>query len=525
MGIYLGLDLSTQGLKGSIIDTSKCEIIFTESLNFGKDMPEYNCPHGFLDDPNPLLKHSDPLMWAAALDKLFSMMKAHDAPLSSVEGISGSGQQHGSVYLNEQADAVLANLSPEKNIADQIMNIFSRKTSPIWMDSSTTEECQKIEEAIGKRLQEDTGSPATERFTGPQIRKFFKESPEAYRNTAQIHLVSSFMATLLCGKHASIDYGDGAGMNLLNLKTLKWDNEICQATAPDLLAKLPPPVRPDAITGKLHHYFTKYGFKEAVPVNVWSGDNPCSLAGTGGSQPGTAVISLGTSDTFFASMKDYVTDPSGYGHVFGSPSGGFMSLICFKNGSLARERVKTDCNADWDDFDKIGCDMTEAGNNGNIMLPYFIPEITPLVMDSGVQRHGNESFMNGSDTSAQIRAVMEAQAISMKLHSSWIGGEFKKIRVTGGASKSQGLCQILANVFQADIEKISSPDSASLGAAMRAANAIGAHDWENLSSSFCKITETVKPQLETAVIYGELLKSYEKFEDSILKSIKKQEKI
>lgn len=521
MGIFLGLDLSTQGLKGSIIDTLENEVIFTENLNFGQDLPEYKCHSGFLENPNPLIKHSDPLLWAAALDKLFTSMKAKGAPLSLVEGISGSGQQHGSVYLNQNAETALANLSPAENLISQIKNIFSRKTSPIWMDSSTIEECREINGAIGKRLQEDTGSPATERFTGPQIRKFFKEEPAAYKATERIHLISSFMATLLCGKDAPIDYGDGAGMNLLNLKTLKWDQEICNATAPGLIEKLPPAVRPDTVCGGLHPYFTKYGFRAKTPVNVWSGDNPCSLAGTGGSQPGTAVISLGTSDTFFASMTDYVTDPDGYGHVFGSPSNSFMSLICFKNGSLARERVKNDCKVTWDDFDKIGCDKDGAGNNGNMMLPYFIPEITPMTLDAGAQRHGTAAFMNGSDTAAQIRGVMEAQAISMKLHSSWIGEKFKRLRITGGASKSQGLCQIIADVFQLEIEKTSSSDSASLGAALRAANAIGRNNWKELTENFCRVTETVKPQLETAVIYSELLKSYAKFEDSFLKSIKK----
>ena len=62
----------------------------------------------------------------------------------------------------------------------------------------------------------------------------------------------------------------------------------------------------------------------------------------GASSPGKLVISLGTSDTLFAAMPEPRTDPNGFGHVFGNPLGGFMSLICFLNGSLARERVKED---------------------------------------------------------------------------------------------------------------------------------------------------------------------------------------
>ena len=63
------------------------------------------------------------------------------------------------------------------------------------------------------------GSRATLRFTGPQIRRFYKTSPAEWQRTAEIHLVSSFIASLLVGKSASIDLGDGAGMNLLDLAT------------------------------------------------------------------------------------------------------------------------------------------------------------------------------------------------------------------------------------------------------------------------------------------------------------------
>ena len=44
--------------------------------------------------------------------------------------------------------------------------------SPVWMDSSTSAECRKLEEAVGgaQRLADITGSRAYERFTGNQGR-------------------------------------------------------------------------------------------------------------------------------------------------------------------------------------------------------------------------------------------------------------------------------------------------------------------------------------------------------------------
>ncbi len=513
MRLYLGLDSSTQSFKATIIDADKGEIVASAAVNFSTELSKYGCPNGVLPNTDLLVKHSNPLMWLEALDLVLSKLKSENAPLGMVLGISGSGQQHGSVYLNSRFEAILDDLNPALSLAEQIEPALSRKTSPIWMDSSTSAECKEISLAVGaKRLQEITGSPAIERFTGPQIRKFWKKQPEDYEKTVNIHLVSSFMASVLCGENAPIDYGDGAGMNLLNLKTLVWDFQITEATAPGLINKLPPAAPSKELAGILSPYFKKYGFRDEVPVIVWSGDNPCSLIGVGAGESGTAVISLGTSDTFFAAMSSPHTDPEGCGHVFGNPFGGFMSLICFKNGSLAREKVKDECVADWDAFEKA-LSESKPGNGGNIMLPYFVPEITPLVLKEGARYSGTDDFRSGkSPSSVKIRAVVESQVLSMKLHSRWIGEKFTRIRVTGGASKSRGICQIIADVFQASVEKISVPDSATLGAAIRAACAMEPLKRNEISARFAVATETIEPDKSTAGVYDDMLAKFAEFE-------------
>src|SRR5689334_9502633 len=94
MARYLGLDSSTQSLSALVIDTDTGQVVLNESLNFGKDLPEYGSPHGFLEHRDPNLKHSNPLMWVAALDLLLSRVRAGGFDWSQVAGISGAGQQH-----------------------------------------------------------------------------------------------------------------------------------------------------------------------------------------------------------------------------------------------------------------------------------------------------------------------------------------------------------------------------------------------------------------------------------------------
>ena len=183
----------------------------------------------------------------------------------------------------------------------------------------------------------------------------------------------------------------------------------------------------------------KYGFSPGTPVIAFTGDNPSSLVGMGASRPGTAVISLGTSDTVFAAMAAPRTDPRGYGHVFGNPAGGFMALACFANGSLAREEIAHRFGLDWDAFADAILTRTRPGNAGNLLLPYFVPEITPRLPVPVVRWFGSDAFVSGREPHAAARAVVETQALSLRLHSRWIGEDMDPILVTGGASRNRGI--------------------------------------------------------------------------------------
>lgn len=502
MGLYLGIDASTQSMKCIVIDTVSYLIVAECSVNFGKDLPHYASPNGFLLHGNPLVKHADPLMWLEALELLFRRLQDTGVSVSTIQGISGSGQQHGTVYLMDEINM----LHSSQSLAEQFRPKLARRSVPIWMDRSTAVECQELNTYFGTRIQCNTGSPATERFSGPQIRKFAKEYPEEYAKTARIHLVSSFLCSVLCGKDAPIDFGDGAGMNLLNLKTLQWDREITEFTAPGLLYKLPGTVPSSTFAGTLDVFFSKFGFTPGIPVVTWSGDNPNSLIGAGAGESGCAGISLGTSDTFFAPMADFKTDPAGYGHIFGNPSGGFMSLICFTNGSLAREEIRKERQVSWEFFDRTACRETAPGNGGRLVLPYFEPENTPLLLEPGIRRNYEQA-----NPAEEIRAVLESQALLLRLHSEWLNEKFLRIRVIGGGSKSEGFRQILADVFQADIETISAVNSAALGAAIRAANVVEGIPFKYLYAHFCSAKEIVKPNHENKKLYdemGECLKDF-----------------
>ena len=513
---YLGLDASTQSLSAVLIDLDAHAVVYDASMNYDEMLPHYETRNGVLDDPDPKIVHAPPLMWAEALDALFDKMKSDRVSLGRIRAISGSGQQHGSVYLNAGIVNALANLDPAKSLVQNLRGVFSRSTSPIWMDSSTRAECDEICDALGglQATTRATGSTTFERFTGPQIRKFYKTQPDAYANTAHIMLVSSFMASLIAGRVAPIDHGDGAGMNLMDIQKRTWHPPALDATAPGLPDRLPPLVASRAIIGPVSRYFVdKYGLNPQAQALVWSGDNPNSVIGLGLIREGMVAISLGTSDTYFGTMKNCQTDPRGEGHVFVSPTGDYMTLLCFKNGSLAREAIRKAHALDWSGFSRA-LQSTPPGNGGKIMLPYFEPEIVPNVLAPRVHRFD----LDERDAAGNCRAVIEAQMMSMRLHAEWMGVRPSGIYATGGASVNPEILQIMADVQNCPVYPFDVTNSAALGAALRAAHAHrNAHTpWEDLIAGIAEPLAASAVSPADPAVYDTLIKKYAECEQSAL---------
>ena len=100
-------------------------------------------------------------------------------------------------------------------------------------------------------------------------------------------------------------------------------------------------------------------------------------------------------------------------------------------------------------------------------------------------------------------AVVEAQALSMRLHSAFIGQPPTRILVTGGASKNPGILRVLADVFQAEIVPLRVSNSSALGGALRAAQAVEGRPWAELYARFAApaLDRRVAPDKGSKVTY------------------------
>lgn len=121
------------------------------------------------------------------------------------------------------------------------------------------------------------------------------------------------------------------------------------------------PVKPTTIVGQISTALVnKYNFSPLCNVVAFSGDNPSALVGIGANKPNSIVISLGTSDTIFVNLGGNIPEDSKDAHIFCSAldNNGYIALCCYKNGSLAREKVlqyhKLESNqTTWDKVGKI----------------------------------------------------------------------------------------------------------------------------------------------------------------------------
>uniref|UniRef100_A0A8C9YM08 Xylulose kinase n=1 Tax=Sander lucioperca TaxID=283035 RepID=A0A8C9YM08_SANLU len=466
--VYLGFDFSTQQLKVVAIDEN-LNVVHQNNVQFDSELPEFRTQGGVHIHGDRLTVTSPVLMWVKALDLLLDKAKRAGLDFSRVRALSGSGQQHGSVYWRRGASETLQNLDPDQNLHQLLQGSFSLGDCPVWMDSSSSQQCQDLQAAAGGalRLADITGSRAYERFTGNQIAKLRQTRPDEFQDTERISLVSSFAASLFLGGYAAIDYSDGSGMNLLDIRSRSW-SEIClEATAPHLDRLLGAPLPSTSVLGPVSSYFVRrHGFSESCRVAAFTGDNPASLAGMR-LQPGDIAVSLGTSDTVFLWIQQ--PRPALEGHVFCNPVDwrAFMALLCFKNGSLTRERIRNECaGGSWELFSAALRD-TPLGNNGNIGFYFDSMEITPPAV--GVHRFDSDDNKVGGDPVEEVRALLEGQFLSRRLHAERLGYSIRtRVLATGGASSNQEILQVLSDVFNAPVYTIDVSNSACLGSGYRA---------------------------------------------------------
>ncbi|CAG8742518.1 17999_t:CDS:2 [Dentiscutata erythropus] len=555
--LYIGLDLSTQRLKLTVINDN-CHIVFEEFVHFDNELGHYGIKNGVIENENVVTCPT--MMWVESIDLLLEKLQSQGFPFFKVKAISGTAQQHGSVYWSNTSQHTLNTLNPSYSLATQLESnkVFSIPNSPTWQDSSTSLQCKNLEKLIGGPdvLTRISGSRGFERLTGNQISKICLKSPSQYKKTSRISLVSSFLASIFLGDFAPIDIADGSGMNLLDINKKNWDDRLLNICGKysagtsenevkfdeELKMKLGVPESDGLkILGNISDYFVKrYEFN--CKIIPFTGDNPATLLSLNLS-PGDVVISLGTSDTVLFYTE--ISHPTLESHTLCHPVNKdlYISMLCYKNGSLTREYVRdsyytennrdcekfSDSSMKWKWFNEI---LKTSSPDPNKYGFYFLnQEIIPFA--KGVYRFSNKRIVEEFQDMPEhnIRTVIESQFMSMKLrvdqlmmNDRKVDGTIRKVLVVGGASKNDEMLQVLADVFGVQVWRCNVGNSASLGAAIKARLAFSKFVKDNqldIDIGEMLVFEgddelVAQPRQENTSIYKNMMKDYLELEKVVI---------
>jgi xylulokinase len=471
LDLVLGIDSSTQGTKGVLLDRRSFRAVAEARVRY-RDDPRL-AAFG-LSGPATILPPSEAgealqpaALYLAALDALLE-----DVPrglLSRVAAIDLSAQQHGQVWLGAAGRAAVWALGApgaggegRPGLAASVGPGLAWEAAPIWMSANAGAEAATLREALGGRvaMTARSGSDSPLRFSGPVLMHAAKRRPETWRATRSWHLISSFLCgALSANPDCPIDWGNGSGTSLMDWAGRRWDPELLAAAARDigvaaaeLSALIPPLAHPLTEAGKLAAYFEeRFGMSPECRILVGSGDNPQSKVLAEGS-----LLSLGTSFVLMAEgdrphpAANAMYDGLGWPFLFG----------CRTNGALAWERVRRDQCRQPDDFrsSEEALASTLPGPGIRLLQPEreSFPDSPPL--DEGASGHFKADYAGVVDSSLGL----------VWLASRPFARPGKAIAVTGGAAASPGVLARVASMWRARVIPLADAGAAT-GAALAAA--------------------------------------------------------
>ena len=516
--LALGLDSSTQSLSAVVIDIDTAEKCFEHAIDYRAD-ERTNCFGIGEDYILPPREEGEaeqpPLMYLASLDALFADMQAAGVPLASIRLINTSGQQHGHVYLNSNAETLFAQLANVQNAGETttsdlqtlLKDAFAYPNAPIWMTANTVAQTDAVRNSVGGKAEmiNLSGSDAPLRFTGTVVRRVAEQFPEDYTATAKVQLISSFIPAVLTGNtNVPIDYGNACGMSLMNYRSKTWEPALLGATAHGLpggvealQSKLPTLARPDAVVGTLAaYYIEKYGFDGRCTVIAGSGDNPQAKVPVAGD-----LLSLGTSFVNMVSTDGEMLDPEGFANAMYDGINRPFMFGCRTNGAMVWDAVR---------------------NNYGLAKEAYAPAETALKQTAPGQfmtfwQPKTESFpvsgafdlirSNTQPTLAEdYTGIIETSLAAVYVYSAVFTKQTQApLFVTGGATDSPEIMRRVAGIWNRPTLPVEK-GGAALGAAVAGIKAL--HDAENepfdieaFSASVLKRGEPIQPHPEDVAAY------------------------
>lgn len=490
MRYLIGVDIGTSGTKTALFDETGV-LIASQTVEY----PLYQPQNGWAEqDP----KH----WWDAVVSTLSGVLSKSGIPKDSIVGIGLSGQMHGLVMLGKNGEVL--------------------RNSIIWCDGRTTAQCDEITRKVGlDQLMKRTGNPALPGFTASKILWVRENEPEIFEKCHHILLPKDYIRYKLTGELAT-EVSDASGMNLLDISTRKWSDEMLSLLEIDR-SLLPKVYESYEITGTVTSEIAKLtGLAVGTPVVGGAGDNAAAAVGTGVVEAGRAFTTIGTSGVIFAHTDKVSIEKSGKVHTFCAavPSAWtVMSCTLAAGGSIqwfrnnfckAEMAVAQEMEKDPYDLMMEQASGVPIGANRLIFLPFLMGERSPILNSDA---RGVFFGLSGVHTKRDmLRAVLEGVSFSQRdcldiLRE--MGVTFEQMVITGGGARSPLIRQMLADNYNCPVTTAYNQEGPALGVALLAGVGTGVYDSvPGACQKILKYNEEQRPDSDNHAAYTPFYKLY-----------------
>ena len=288
--------------------------------------------------------------------------------------------------------------------------------------------------------------------------KVTEETPIVYlENTYKIFLLNTFISSILTAKDdIAVDFGNGAGMSLMDYSKKEWNENLLNAVSKDLKNKLGNIKSPSSEAGYITTYFIeKFGFNKNCIVGIGSGDNPETKVLYKGD-----ILSLGTSFVYMLNIDENDRDYNGVSNTMYDGIGNPFMIFCRTNGAMLWDAIMNNYNKNYKD---ITISLKENINNLPLMLWQKENESVPISKSFEIKRYYEKANFDCDYKGIVLSSLSLIAEYSKKFNSS----KKADLSVTGGPTKDIEILKIIANIWQCPI-KILPSGGASLGAAISA---------------------------------------------------------
>lgn len=479
---YIGIDIGTSGVKLLLIDEEK-NILSQTSREYEVSNPKENW------------SEIDPLIWyEKTIDGLHELLKGQNTNLVSVIGVTG--QMHTLILLDEKGNSL--------------------RPAILWNDKRTAKYIPLLREKLSKTPEGDylskivsTGSPLANLYW------FSREEPELFKRCRHFLIGPDYIVYKLTGIFGT-DFVEASTSSMFYIQKREWAKEIQDFIG--LPFEAYPIVRGSAqIIGKiLPDLAREFNLPVNVNVIVGTGDNPATAISTGCIGNGYPVLSLGTSGVITFPLKSFNDYKKGKVILFSNDSKIFSFLIqgvVQSTGESINWWLRKILGfQDFGTLDNlINDDIIQ--NSQLLFYPHINGEKT---IYSDPKLRGAFIGLRSETTSAEMYySLLEGLCFAVKELFEKVGLKLNKneaLKVVGGGSKSNLWLQILSDVLNIRVERLSGVTGPSFGVAMLAYHS--EHPNETIISKL-QIEHTFIPESKNAGIYKNRYSQYLRIHDAL----------